>query len=130
MRTRAYRPEVPGCLEGRTLLSGVSGLSAHPVVFPHRLKNQADELMHLAFYKFAMFRDVEHLREELRDVAVLIPFGRVDGLGVAINGTVDRMQKDLSAKVPHAIRSALIDVVTATRAEVATRVRAGDVIVS
>ena len=73
---------------------------------------------------------LEHLREELRDVAVIIPFGRVDGLGVSINRIVDRMEEDLSANVPHAIRSAFNDVVTATLAQVKARVKAGDVVVA
>ena len=63
------------------------------------------------------------------DVVVMIPFGRVDGLGVSINRIVNRMQHDLSANVPHAIRSARNDVLAVTRAEVEARVRAGDVVV-
>ena len=48
MRTRAYRPEVPGCLEDRSLLSGVAGLSADPVVLPHRRFNLVAEHMRRA----------------------------------------------------------------------------------
>jgi hypothetical protein len=128
MRTRAYRPEAPACLEERSLLSGVAGLSANPVVLTRRQFTQVVDFMHLGFYNFTQYRDVEHLREDLRDVAVIIPFGRVDGLGVSINRIVDRMEEDISAKVPHPVRSALIDVLAATRAEVAARVRAGDVV--
>jgi hypothetical protein len=53
----------------------------------------------------------------------------VDGLGVSINRIVTRMQHDLSAHVPHAIRSARNDVLAVTRAEVKARVQAGDVVV-
>ena len=129
MRTRAYRPEAPGCLEGRSLLSGVAGLSADPVVLPRRVFNVVAEQIQSHFQSFGRDRDIAGLRDDLRDVAVIIPFGRVDGLGVSINRIVTRMQDDLSANVPHAIRSALNDVLAATRAEVKARVQAGDVVV-
>jgi hypothetical protein len=129
MRTRAYRPEVPGCLEDRPLLSGVAGLSAHPVVLSHRQFNFVAEHMRMGFDLFARYRDVSQLRNEINDVVVMIPFGQVDGLEVSINRIVNRMQHDLSAHVPHAIRSALNDVLAVTRADVEARVRAGDVVV-
>ena len=130
MRTRAYRPEVPVCLEDRSLLSGVAGLSADPVVLPQRRFNFVGEHMQQGFVLFARDRDVIQLRGEIiDDVAVMIPFGRVDGLGVSINRIVNRMQHDLSAHVPHAIRSALNDVIAVTRADVKARVQAGDVVV-
>ena len=78
---------------------------------------------------FARYRDVSQLRNEINDVVVMIPFGQVDGLEVSINRIVNRMQHDLSAHVPHAIRSALNDVLAVTRADVEARVRAGDVVV-
>ena len=140
MRTRAYRPEVHGCLEDRSLLSGVAGLSAHPVVLLNRKLDIVIEHMESSFQSFAGDRpSVSHLRargpliaelrESLRNVAVMIPFGRVDGLGVKINHILDRMQQDLSARVPNAIRSASDDVIAVTRAEVKARVQAGDVVV-
>ena len=129
MRTRAYRPEVPGCLEDRSLLSGVSGLSADPVVLSHRRFNTVAEQMRSDFQSFGQDRDVSSLRGALNDVAVMIPFGRVDGLGVSINRILNRMQQDLSANVSHAIRSARNDVIAVTRADVEARVQAGDVVV-
>ena len=89
MRTRAYRPEVPGCLEDRSLLSGVAGLSADPVVLSHRRFNKFAELTRLGFHSFGRDRDVSALRSEIYDVAVMIPFGRVDGLGVSVNRILD-----------------------------------------
>jgi hypothetical protein len=129
MRTRAYRPEVPGCLEGRSLLSGVAGLSADPVVLSHRRFNTVAEQIRLGFQSFGRDRDVSHLGDAISDVAVMIPFGRVDGLGVSINRILNRMQDDLSANVPHAVRSARNDAIAVTRADVEARVQAGDVVV-
>jgi hypothetical protein len=122
MRTRAYRPEVPCCLEGRSLLSGVAGLSADPVVLPRRKLNLVAEQMRLSFQLFARDVEVTHLGDELYDVAVIIPFGRVDGVGVSINRIVSRMQHDLDANVPHSVRSALNDVLAVIRADVKARV--------
>jgi hypothetical protein len=129
MRTRAYRPEVPICLEDRSLLSGVAGLSAHPVVFSQRRFIFILQHMRSGFDLFARYRDLSQIPSEVNDVIVMIPFGRADGLGVSINRIVNRMKHDLSAHVPHAIRSALNDVLAVTRADVEARVRAGDVIV-
>ena len=130
MRTRAYRPEVSGCLENRLLLTGGAGLSADPVV-----------LLHFKFHKvaiqtrndFVIFgeRDptVADLHSDLYSLIVMIPFERVDGLGASINGILDRMQQDLSDNVPDAVRTAGNDVIAATRAEVEARVQAGDVVI-
>ncbi len=128
MRTRAYRPEVPCCLEDRSLLSGVAGLSAHPVVLPYSQFNWAAGHLEDSFFLFAQYRDVSQLRDELDDGLAMIPFERAVGLGVSINRIVNRMQHDLSAHVPHAIRSARNDVIAVTRADVAALVRAGDVV--
>ena len=49
MRTRAYRPEVPGCLEDRSLLSSVAGLSADPIVLTRREFNLIPEQIQEAF---------------------------------------------------------------------------------
>jgi hypothetical protein len=129
MRTRAFRPEVPNCLEERSLLSGVARLSAHPVVLTHRRLGKVVEQTHVAFLLFARDVEVNHLGDELYDLMVMIPFGRVDGLGVEINRILDRMNHDVSARVPHAVISAQHDVLAATRAQVQARVRAGDVVV-
>lgn len=129
MSTRAYRPEVRDCLEDRRLLSGMASLKAHPVVLPNRELSFALERIREEFQLFAEDRDVSDLRERLRDYAVIIPFGRVDGLGVSINRILDRMQDELSGHVPHAIRSAQHDVIAVIRADVKARVRAGDVVV-
>jgi hypothetical protein len=128
MRTRAYRPEVLDCLEDRSLLSGLAGLSAHPVVLTHRRFNFVVERLRQGFDLFGRYRDIIQLRDEIDDLVVLIPFERVDGLGVSIDRIVNRMRRDLSAHVPHAVRSALNDVIAATRADVASRVRSGDVV--
>jgi hypothetical protein len=129
MRTRAYRPEAPACLEDRSLLSGVAGPSADPVVLPLRRYDLVVEQLRLSFQLFARDIETNHLLDEIHDVAVIIPFGRVDGLGVTIKSIVRRMEDDLHAKVPHAVRTAFLDVIAATHAEVVARVRSGDVVV-
>jgi hypothetical protein len=130
MRTRAYRPEAPACLEDRSLLSGFAGPSHEPVVLLNRQLDKVIDHMESSFLLVARNGlSVPHLRQQLRDVAVIIPFGRVDGLGVSIKRIVNRMQHDLAAGVPHPIRSASEDAVAATRATVKARVEAGDVVV-
>jgi hypothetical protein len=128
MRTRAYRPEAPCCLEDRSLLSGVAGHPVDPFVFSRRQFNVFAEHVRIGFDLFARYREVSQLHEEIDTVIVLIPFARVDGLEVSIDRIVDRMRHDLSAGVPHAIRSALKDVIAVTHADVQARVRAGDVV--
>jgi hypothetical protein len=130
MRTRAYRPEVVGCLEERSLLSGVAGASADPVVLSRQRLITADLQTVLAFHLFSRDRDPDHVRDAVHDVVVIIPYGRVDGLGVTINDIVTRMQRELSGhNAPHAIRAAGQDVIAAIRADVEARVRAGDVVI-
>jgi hypothetical protein len=128
MRTRAYRPEILGCLEDRSLLSGVAGLT-DPVVLTRRQFHFIAEHMRQGFVTFARNRDVSQLHNEINDVAVWIPFGRVDGLQVSINHIVNTMQHDLAANVPHAIRNAGNDVLAVTRADVQALARAGDLVV-
>jgi hypothetical protein len=129
MRTRAYRPEVAGCLEERLLLSGVTGPLAHPVILSRDRLNFVAEQILMDFDTFARNHDIIQLRNDLGDVIVIIPFGQVDGLERSINRILHRMQHELSADVPHAFRSARHDVLAVTRAEVVARIRAGDVIV-
>ena len=129
MRTRAYRPEVPGCLEDRSLLSGVAGPSADPVIFSrHRLSFIVEHIQG-GFDLFARYRDISQLHSEIDDVVVMIPFGRADGVRGSINRIVTRMQNEISAHVPHAFRRARIDVNAAIRADVEARVRAGELVV-
>jgi hypothetical protein len=129
MRTRAYRPEVPGCLEDRSLLSGVAGPSADPVVFSrHRLSFIVGH-MQQGFDLLARYRAVSLLHNEIDDVVVMIPFGRVDGLRGSIDRIVTRMQNEFAAHVPHAFRRARIDVNAVIRADVEARVQAGDLVV-
>jgi hypothetical protein len=128
MRTRAYRPEAPVGLEDRSLQSGVAGLPAHPVVLPLRRFNFIIDHMRQGFNLFVRNHDPSHLRYEIDDVVVLVPFGRVDGLDVLTSRIVTRMLHDLAAHVPHAISSAQNDVIAATGAEVRARIQAGDVV--
>src|SRR5262249_31622121 len=128
MHWRAYRPEVPVCLEDRSLFSVAAGPPADPFVYSRQRFNFFAEHMRIGFDLFGRYRDVTQLHSEIDDIVVLIPFGRLDGLDVSISHIVDRMQHDLSSKVPHAVRSAFHDVIAVAHAEVEARVRAGDVI--
>ena len=98
MRTRAYRPEVPGCLEHRSLLSSVTGRLANPIALTRREFNRIPEQIQSAFQLSRRNGDIPHLHEEILDAVANIPFGRVDGLAVSINGILNRMRHDLSAR--------------------------------
>ena len=89
MRTRAYRPEVPDCLEDRLLLSSVAGLSADPIVLTRREFNLIPERIQTGFQLARRDGSIHHLHEEILDAVVNIPFGRVDGLAVSINGILN-----------------------------------------
>ena len=129
MRTRAYRPEVPGCLEDRSLLSGVAGPSADPVIFSRHRLSFIVQHMQQGFDLYARYRDVSLIHNEVDDVVVMLPFGRADGIRGSIFRITTRMQNEISAHVPHAFRRARIDVNAAIRADVEARVRAGDLVV-
>jgi hypothetical protein len=129
MRTRAYRPEVPGYLEGRSLLSGVAGLAADPIVLPRRQFNLVPERIQSAFQLFRQGYGVAHLHDEILDAVAWIPYGRVGGLAASINVILSRMQHDISAKVPNAISSARHNVIAVTRADVEALAQAGDLVV-
>jgi hypothetical protein len=142
VRSRAFRPEAPGCLDDRSLLSGVAGLSADPVVLPMRRLLFVQDQIREAFVLFARHiepvdasrnespgDDIPHLLDEIHYLGRMIPFGQVDGLGVASTRIVGNMRHDLAAHVPHAILSARNEVLAVFRADVEARVRAGDVVV-
>lgn len=129
MRTRAYRPEVSGRLEDRSLLSGIAGPLAHPVVISERRLTFIAEHMLNGFVEFDRYRSISYIHNEIDDVVVMVPFGRVDGLGVEIDRILDRMRDNVHAHVPDSVPTAFRDVIAATRAEVQARVQAGDVVV-
>ena len=129
MRTRAYRPEVPGCLEGRLLLSGVAGRPAAPVVLPgHQFKSF---VVHVdaEFDIFRHAKDKASLIDGLKNLTPLIPFARADGLPAKLNHIVDQMERDIHANVPQSVRTAANEVLAVTRAELEARVQSGDVVV-
>jgi hypothetical protein len=129
MRTRAYRPEVPGCLEDRSLLSGLAGPSADPVIFSRHRLSFIVQHMQQGFDLYARYRAVSLIHNEVDDVVVMLPFGRADGVRGSIDRILTRMQREISAHVPHAFRRARIDVTATIRADVEARVRAGDLVV-
>lgn len=129
MRTRAFRPQVPDCLEDRSLLSGMARPLADPVVLPRLRLKKVVEITHMSFQLYARDIEVEHLSDEIYEVVVMLPYGRVDGLGVQINSILDRMHHEVAAKVPGAVISAQTNVLTAIRTQVQARIRAGDVVV-
>jgi len=115
-------------LEGRSLLSGVAALSADPVVVSRRQFHQTIVHIQFAFGEFTPFRVAYVLRDDLHNVAKPVPFGRVDGLDETIDRVVDRLQHDLSAHVPHPVRSAQHALLVTIHSNVVARVRAGDVV--
>jgi hypothetical protein len=129
MRMRAYRPEVPGCLEGRSLLSGLAGPSADPVVFSRHRLSFIVQHMQQGFDLYARYRDVAQIRSEVDDVVVMLPFGRADGVRGSIDRIITTMQREISAHVPHAFHRARVDVTATIRRDVEARVRAGDLVV-
>ena len=92
MRRRAFRPEVPGRLEDRSLLSGVAGLPGGPVVLSIPQLNQQIEHMQSSFAYFSRYREIPHLLNELHDDAEMIPFSRADGLDESIDDIVERIK--------------------------------------
>lgn len=130
MRTRAYRPEVSGRLEGRLLLSGGVGRAAAPYVFPPDQFKLFSVHVASAFTLYAArSRDHIQLRHDFDDVIPIIPFAHADDLSAKIDAIDNKMLHDLRANVPHAVRTAANDVIAVARAEVDARVQAGDVVV-
>jgi hypothetical protein len=129
MRTRAYRPEAPGCLEGRSLLSGVAGHLADPIVLTRREFNYVPEQIQEAFLDFRQGSGISELRNEISDAVVAVPFGREDGLAASIDGILGTLRSDMHAKVPQAVSIAHNEVLAVTRAAMQAQAQAGNVVV-
>ena len=129
MRTRAFRPEAPGCLEDRALLSGVAGHSADPTVFTRREFNFVPEEIQDAFHLFRQGSGFTELHEEISEAVVAVPFGRQDGLAASINSILGKLQQDMHAKVPDAVSAAHNEVLAVTRAAMQAQAQAGNVVV-
>src|ERR1700733_4642909 len=129
MRTRAYRPEVPGCLENRSLLSGVAGTSADPTVLTRREFNLVPEEIRSAFQEYRQGFGIEELHNEILDAVAPIPYGQADGLGSSITRILKTLQRDIHAKDPQAINSAVNAVIAVTRADVQALAQAGRIVV-
>ena len=129
MRTRAYRPDVSCRLEGRQLLSGVTGRPADPYVFSSNQSKLVVSIVARSFTVYARNHDRILLPRDLDDVIAIIPFSRADGLPSKFDDIVNEMLHDIHADVPHAIRTAANEVIAVTRAELEARVQAGDVVV-
>ncbi len=129
MRTRAYRPEAPGCLEDRSLLSGAAGPSADPIVFTRRQFNNVPAQIQDAFYLFRQGGGIPELHDEINEAVVAVPFGRQAGLAASINRTLNTLRQDMHAKVPQAVSIAHNEVIAATRAAMQAQAQAGNVVV-
>ena len=128
MRTRAYRPEVSGCLESRLLLSNVAGRPAAPYVLSgHQVKLF---VVHLAseFSIYEHIKDITHLQHGLEDLIPFIPYAYADGLPAKFDHILGQMRRDIHSNAPHPIRTASNEVLAVTRAEIEARVQAGDVV--
>ena len=107
MRTRAYRPEVSGCLEHRSqqlFIPGVAGdwlfAMADPIVLTRREFNQVPERIQSAFQEFRKGFGIAELHDEILDAVVVIPYAQADGLGVSISRILKTMQRDIRAQRP------------------------------
>jgi hypothetical protein len=125
MRTRAYRPEVPGCLENRSLLAGVAGMSADPIVLTRREFNLVPEEIRSAFEDYRQGFGIEKLHNDILDAVAPIPYAQADGLGSSITRILKTMQRDIHAKDPQAINA----VTAVTRADVQALAQAGNIVV-
>jgi hypothetical protein len=129
MRTRAYRPEAPGCLEGRSLLSGVAGTAADPAFLTRREFNFVPEQIQEAFHEFRQGFGISELHDEINEATVAVPFGRKDGLAASINGILDTLQREMHAKNPNAVSTARNEVLAVTREAMQAQAQAGNVVV-
>jgi hypothetical protein len=129
MRTRVYRPEVPDCLENRSLLSAVVATPADPIVLTRREFNLVPEEIRSAFQEFRQGFGIEELHNEILDAVAPIPYGQADGLGSSITRILKTMQRDIHAKDPQAINSAVNAVIAVTRADVQALAQAGRIVV-
>jgi hypothetical protein len=129
MRTRVYRPEVPDCLENRSLLSGVAATSADPIGLTRREFNTVPEQIRSAFLEFRQGFGIEELHDEILDPVSSIPYGQADGLGSSITRILKTMQREIHAKDPQAINSAVTAVIAVTRADVQALAQAGRIVV-
>jgi hypothetical protein len=129
MRERAYRPEVPCCLENRSLLSGVAGLSPNPTVLTRREFNLVPEQVQAAFFLFRQGNGISTLHDDIFSAIAIIPFPHADGLVTSINGILKTLKHDQRARVPGAVSSAHNEVIAAIRAHVQTLAQRGDIVV-
>jgi hypothetical protein len=129
MHKRAYRPEVQCCLENRSLLSGVAGLSPHPTVLTRREFNLVPIRVQSAFFAFRQGFGISTLHDDIFSAIAIIPSVHVDGLVTSINGILKTLKRDQHAKVPGAVSSARNEVLAAIRAHVQTLAQRGDVVV-
>jgi hypothetical protein len=129
MRTRVYRPEVPDCLENRSLLSAVAAMSADPIVLTRREFNIVPEEIRSAFHDYRQGYGIEELHDDILDPVSSIPYAQADGLGSSITRILKTMQRDIHAKDPQAINSAVNAVIAVTRADVQALAQAGRIVV-
>jgi hypothetical protein len=129
MRERAYRPEVPCCLENRSLLSSVPGPSPNPTVITRREFNRIPEQVQLAFVGFRQGNGISPLHDDIFTAMAIIPFAHADGLVTAINGILKTLKHEHRAKGPAAVTSAHNEVLAAIRADMQSLAQRGDVVV-
>lgn len=129
MRRRAFRPEALHRLEDRSLQSGVGGAAAGPVELP---AGRLDGILHqvrLSYFLYVRKPNMEQLRNHLQPVAVLVPFGREDGLGDKINDILHQVHDGIANGAPLPVYTASRQTINLIRSDVYARVRAGDVVI-
>lgn len=128
-RTRAYRPEVPGRLEDRALLSSAAPSAADPRVLLSYKLTQIGQQTQTAFQLYLRDGECAHLGDSIHGVVVMIPFQQADGLSRRIAGILSNMRHDIRAHVPDAVQTAYRDVIDVILLDVEAGVHAGKIVI-
>ncbi|QEH36701.1 hypothetical protein OJF2_52860 [Aquisphaera giovannonii] len=130
MRRRAFRPELPGQLEDRSLASVAAGSPGHPAVFRKGMVNDIIREVHSQFLVYIRYRDPTLLREQIDRNVTLIPYSRADRLLDSIDGILHDMLRDQAAGAPRPVLKASNRTIALIRSDVVQHVKAGDLVLT
>ena len=82
-----------------------------------------------AFQEYRQGFGIEELHNQILDPVSSIPYAQADGLGSSITRILKTMQREIHAKDPQAINSAVNAVIAVTRADVQALAQAGRIVV-
>ena len=129
MRKRAFVPEPPGCLEGRTLLSSLAKVPHGPVGLSGVTFNLGNLRIRGYFQQYALGGNFKLLQTQIAAISTAIPYGRVDGLGQKTNVILDQMRADQANGVAGAINTAYQNLSAGLKADVDARIANGTVFI-